>query len=338
MKHYSITLDTGTTNTRVLLFDENRNIVARRSSETGVRNTAIDGNNSRLKSAVKSCLQGVLEDAEIGYDSVDLLVASGMITSNVGLVEVPHLTVPVGKAELAAGIRSQLLPEIAALPIAFIPGVKNAVQPVRMENFEQMDIMRGEEVETIALIEGMRGYESLLVVLPGSHTKFVSVNRAGQITGCLTTITGELLSCVTHNTIIADAVNRRFVSEETYDRELLLSGYRQAAAVGIGRACFSCRILSQFLDKNPDRLANYILGAVLQNDLIALRHSSAIQVRENTRVVVAGRNPLRRAFADLLQEDGFFRDVREDRSAQEVPLSARGALDIAKAAGLGAGV
>lgn len=331
MKKYSITLDTGTTNTRAILFDENQQAIAKRSSETGVRNTAIDGNNSKLKTAVRDCLQGLLDDAGIRYDQIAYIIASGMITSNVGLIEIPHLSVPVGKAELAAGIHTQRLPEIAAVPICFVPGVKNAVHPVQMENFEKMDIMRGEEVETMAIIEGMKEFESLLVVLPGSHTKFVSVNHKGQITGCMTTLSGELLSCITHNTIIANAVNHRFVSEKTFDREMLLTGYRQASAVGIGRACFSCRILNQFAEKDPDKLANYILGAVLQNDVIALHHSHAIYIHQNTHVIIAGNHPLRHALAEILKADGLFRNVQEYHTAGDIPLSAQGAQLIAQA-------
>lgn len=57
---------------------------------------------------------------------------------------------------------------------------------------------------------------SYLLVLPGSHTKFVSVDKEGKIRSCLTTITGELLASITNHTIIADAVGRQFAAEEEY--------------------------------------------------------------------------------------------------------------------------
>ena len=47
MKNYTITIDTGTTNTRVYLFNEKYEAVASAKSEIGVRITAIDGNNNR---------------------------------------------------------------------------------------------------------------------------------------------------------------------------------------------------------------------------------------------------------------------------------------------------
>lgn len=49
MKNYVITIDTGTTNTRTFLWDENRNMIASASASVGVHDTAIEGNNARLK-------------------------------------------------------------------------------------------------------------------------------------------------------------------------------------------------------------------------------------------------------------------------------------------------
>lgn len=44
-----------------------------------------------------------LRKAGLGIGQVDLVLASGMITSNVGLCEVPHLPAPAGLRDLAAG-------------------------------------------------------------------------------------------------------------------------------------------------------------------------------------------------------------------------------------------
>ena len=90
MKNYTITIDTGTTNTRVFLFNENNEPVSSAKSEIGVRITAIDGNNDRLKAAIKGCLEDVLKQAGVTYENVKRVVASGMITSNVGLTEIPR--------------------------------------------------------------------------------------------------------------------------------------------------------------------------------------------------------------------------------------------------------
>lgn len=330
MKKYVFTVDTGTTNTRVILWDENRNALGVEKRETGVRNTAIDGNNERLKAAVRSCLDTLLKAHGLDYSQVKAIIASGMITSNVGLVEIPHLAAPVSVDDLAAGVRDVLLEDICPIPISFIPGVKNAEgDQVNLGNFETMDMMRGEEVESVAILSRLKAGVPYLLVLPGSHTKFVSVDEAGNITGCLTSITGELLNSITNDTIIADAVGRRFVSMEAYDPEMLLAGYQTAKRCGIGRACFSGRILSQFVTKDQAKLANYILGACLQSDVAAIQNSAALKAGPDTTAIVGGKDPLRRAIADILRHEGCFEEVSLFQPDGDLPLSPTGAYLIA---------
>ena len=330
MKKYVFTVDTGTTNTRVMLWDENRNPLGVEKREVGVRNTAIDGNNGRLKAAVKSCLDTLLETHGLDYSQVKGIIASGMITSNVGLLEIPHLIAPVSIDDLAAGIRDVLLEDICPIPMSFIPGVKNADgDQVSLGNFETMDMMRGEEVESAAMLSGLKEGVSYLLVLPGSHTKFVSVDETGKMTGCLTSITGELLNSITNDTIIADAVGRQFVSLESYDREMLLTGYRTAKQCGIGRACFSARILNQFVIKDKGKLANFVLGACLQSDMAAVQNSAALKAGPDTTVIVGGKDPLRQAIADILREEGRFEQVQVFQPNEDLPLSPIGAYLIA---------
>lgn len=330
MADYVITLDTGTTNTRVILWNSNREILSSAKREIGVRNTAIDGNNAKLKEAVRDCLEDVLRQIDSTYDDVKMIIASGMITSNVGLVEVPHCTVPIDLKGLAAAVKTITLPNICPIPITFVPGVKNSIGEVNYTNFEAMDIMRGEEVESLAVLEQYPAGKDYLLILPGSHMKFVSVNAAGFITGCLTSISGELLASITNDTIIADAVGRSFVSQEHYNKEMVLLGYDTAKKVGIGRSCFSARILNQFTEKDHQKLANYILGVALQSDVTSVQHSSTIKVGSETDVIVAGKDPLRCAMADILCHEGCFAHVHLFDSPGKTPLSAQGAFLVAQ--------
>lgn len=334
MQKYIITIDTGTTNTRCILWNEKREKVAEEKSKVGVRNTAIDGNNGKLKVAVKECLDKLISDRKIDYGEVKRIIASGMITSNVGLIEIPHLVVPVSKEELARATKPVLLKDLCPLPIWFIPGVKNYGGEITFQNFEAMDIMRGEEVETIAILDRYPKGKKYLIILPGSHTKFVSVDERGYITGCLTTITGELLSSITNDTILADAVGKKYVEKDTYDKEIMLLGYDTANKCGIGRACFSGRILNQFATDDKTKIANFIFGATLQNDITAIRNSSALKISPETTVVIGGKEPFSTAFADILEHIGYFAKVQHFIGEDNMPLSALGAYTIAKMSGI----
>lgn len=328
MKDFLITLDTGTTNTRVRLLDKERKLLASAAADVGVRMTAIDGNNEKLKQAIRECLEQVLSEAGIREEEVERILASGMITSNLGLCEIPHVPVKAGVGELAEHARTLTIPEITRIPFTFIPGVKNSADPVTKENFEAMDIMRGEEVESIGLLSQYPKGKPYLIVLPGSHMKFVSTDEQGKITGCLTTISGELLSAITHDTILADACGRSFVSREGYDRDMMRLGYRTAKKAGIGRACFSGRILNQFAEKDKEKIASYLLGVCLQPDMEAILKSSALKVGKDTEVILAGKEPLKSAIADILQEEGCFSNVHGYEREDELPLSSRGVLEV----------
>lgn len=334
MKQYVITIDGGTTNTRCILWDEDRNRVGEEKRQVGVRNTSIDGNNGKLKQAVKECIESLLEQNHLNYENISRIIGSGMITSDVGLVVVPWITAPAGVDQLAEKTCAVDLPDICPIPIHFIPGIKNSDGPFTFANIETMDIMRGEEVESVAILDQYEKGRPMLLVLPGSHNKFVSVNEDGQITGCLTSISGELLSSITNDTIIAKSVNREFVSMETYDREWILKGYETAAQTGLGRACFTARILMLFYQNDPQKIANYVLGASLAGDVQAVRHSRAVKADPDTLVVVGGKQPLRQAVSDILKADGYFRDVEEFVSEGDIPLSAIGAYIIAQKNGL----
>lgn len=335
MQRYLATIDAGTTNTRAGLWTPGGTCAAEARREIGVRNTAIDGNNSRLKTAVRECLEEAVSKAGVTFDDIAAVYAGGMITSNVGLLEVPHLPAPAAPPDFAAGVVAADMPDIAPLPVHFIPGLKNSAGEVTADAVESMDMMRGEEVEVIALLHELPAGKPYLLVLPGSHTKFVAVDAAGRMTGCLTSLAGELLALLTTQSILADAVERSFVSDANFRKDALLRGFRTARRTSLARAAFSARILKQFVTKDPAECANFLLGAVLEGDVAAVRGSAALRLPRNgeaPEVVIAGKEPLKSALAAVFAEDGTFAHARTATPAKS--LSGYGAYLVAKAAGV----
>ena len=328
-----ITIDCGTTNTRAALWNEAGKCLDIRKAEVGVRNTAIDGNNARLSAGVRQCIDALLSGNGLGMDSVAAVYASGMITSDVGLVVVPHLTAPASRKDFVDGVAVHDLPEVCARPIHFIPGLKNMDGKVTMADVEAMDIMRGEETEALALQAHFPKGKEYLFVLPGSHTKFITVDAAGRMTGCLTSLAGELLACLTEHSILADAVNHQYVSETTYRKDAFLAGFRQACRTSLARTAFSTRILHLFVDKDPAVAASFLLGAVLQNDVMAVKGSNALTASPETRVVISGKEPLSSALRDVFFEDGSFSGIEIYAPPEGSFLSGLGAFSIARERG-----
>lgn len=216
-----LTIDAGTTNTRTLLWRAGA-VVAQAQLETGVRNTAIDGHNGALKQALRDTIASVLASAGIAPSEVDLALASGMITSPMGVREVPHLPAPAGLAQLAQGMQAVDLPDVLAQPLWLIPGVRNQHGAVGLHNVEAMDMMRGEETEVVALLERLQLRGAATLIMPGSHTKLISVDEQRRILGCSTTIAGELLQAITQHTLIKQSVDGGFA--QTLVPKMLLAG------------------------------------------------------------------------------------------------------------------
>ncbi len=294
-----LVIDCGTTNLRVTLLDENREKLDAVKAEGGVRHTSIDGHNGRLRTMLRESIEAVLEKNGYKLEDVEKCVASGMITSALGLLEIPHVPGTAGAADLRAAMQKKVFEDIAPFEIEFIPGVRNFAGAVDLENFSGMDMMRGEEVEAIGLYKLLHPKGAAMFVLPGTHNKFVSMDAQGRILGCMTSISGELLDAITHHTIIAEAVGHSFVDAGDYDAEYAKAGARECAVSGLGRAAFAGRILATLGGKDKAKLQSYLLGAVLALDVQAMQ--SFVGDQENVEAYIAGKAPLQQCFCDVME-------------------------------------
>ena len=327
-----MTIDTGTTNTRVKVWYQER-VIASSLVEIGVRDTAITGSKHKLQQGVREALERARVQANMTWSDIKLILASGMITSNVGLYEIPHVFAPAGIGELAQAMLAVTIPEVCEKPIWFIPGVKNNITQVDLANCEAMDIMRGEEVETFGLIHqlGLKG--PAVFVLPGSHTKFIKIDGQNRIVASTTTLAGELLGVITNNTILANALGNSF--PEKLEDVFLLEGASYAERLGLNRVCFMVRLLDQFASYSRNEKANFLLGAVIGTDLLSLKYSKALKIEQDMPVVIAGKKILKEVFALLIKKDPYFSGeviVAEDHILNDI--AGFGALVVARYRGL----
>lgn len=326
---YIITIDVGTTNMRVMLWDQNKKLIAKNRMEMGAHITAIDGNDRRLKDALKTCIMQTVLDGGISFEQIQMVLASGMITSELGLYEVPHMLAPVGIKELAGGVIERYFEELCPIPILLIPGIKNR-EISELKNVDMADMMRGEEVEAIGLISHLSEGKSYILVMPGSHTKVIQVNEHGQIIACMTTLGGELLEAVTKYTILSDATEKEFVKEQYYQKGLVLEGQREVKKWGLTRALFLARIKKNSLKQSASEIQNYLLGVIMQSDAEAIKKWISERNITNSQIVITGREVFRRAFVDIMKSEleGF--DLYEYPDSLERPFSAEGAMMIGK--------
>jgi 2-dehydro-3-deoxygalactonokinase len=347
---WAIALDGGTTNTRARLVHEGR-VVATARREAGVRDAVVGDRPAAagsppgqapgqalaraVREAIAEVARSMAGGASGGGESAPgrpgLIVAAGMLCSEVGLLAVPHVQAPAGPDELAEGAVARSIFEVADEPIVFVPGVRTAAGD-GPDGWMAADVMRGEECETLGALallarrgELEAGGAGQVFVWPGSHTKVVEVDGRGRITRSQTSLAGELLQAVARHTLVAASLPA--VLPDVVDLEAAEAGARAVGHQGLGRAAFLVRVASLGKVMGPEKRAGFWIGAVVADDVGNLvRHP----ILEPPRPVwVGGREPLRTLYARRLAllHAGPVTPLRDDLAEA---ASAVGALEVAR--------
>ena len=300
-----VTIDGGTTNTRINLIASEK-IVDTVKLSVGAR-LGLD-NKSEYKSSIKQGIDELL--SRNGVAAPEAIICSGMITSEGGLREIPHISAPAGIEELSRALVRVQIPEISDIPFVFIPGVK-----LSGEELSENDMMRGEETELYGLCD--KPLRDTLYLLPGSHTKLIRTDGEGRITSFSTSLTGEMVAALSEGTILSGSVNIR---DTALDESYLKAGCEYAAKQGISSALFKVRILDKALGRSADEVYSFFLGVILSSDC-----NSILSLPEST-VVIGGKAALKNAFALLLWESGKKIIVVDDETVEKATV--HGAMKI----------
>lgn len=279
-----ITVDSGTTNTRICLLSEG---VLKNTLKYSVGAGDTKNNPDILKNTLKNGIAEILRQSGLKEENIECIIAGGMITSELGLVNLPHLLAPCGIEELANGLHNTNFPEISKLSFYFVPGVK-AVG----DSFTDTDVMRGEETELLGLGEIVA--PNSLYVLPGSHSKHIHTDEIGRISRFSTELTGELMYAVTKETILSRNID--LSNDMEIDREYLKKGYLYSKENGINAALFKVRILGNFFETEKSKIYGFFKGAALCSEIENIIKSGA------AKVIIAGKSQLREPMAYLLKE------------------------------------
>ncbi len=288
----SITIDGGTTHTRVWAV-RGETVLAHARAEVGARDTARDGSNARLRAALRELLVRVLAGCP---ETPTAVVAAGMITSPQGLCEVPHVEAPAGARELAAAARIERLADLSEAPILFVPGVRAGPAFCDADTVLGADVMRGEEVLALGL--GARGHlpRGGTLLNLGSHWKAIQIDGHGRVAGSTSTLSGELIAATVGHTILASALPQAW--PDTLDGDWTRAGESACAASGLPRALYCVRLLEQRSASTPEQRFAFLVGAVMQADIVPL-------VRSAGPVVVVGAPAVAGAWARRLGSDGI---------------------------------
>ncbi|KUK14673.1 MAG: 2-dehydro-3-deoxygalactonokinase [Synergistetes bacterium] len=304
-KGFLICIDGGTTNTRVRLIRlSDFSIVAKTAESIGAKDTKLKGREA-LEEALSTAIQRIFRENQISKEEIAGVTASGMITSEAGLLEVPHVIAPAGIDEIASGVIEETFEKIWPDPILFIPGVKtlsNKETPSLIERINSQDIMRGEECESLGIIKLEKISGPGIILLPGSHTKFVFINEENRIEGSLTTLAGELANAVISSTLIGRSVED--LDLPLIEEKYLLEGFKMAQKYGLTRSLFTIRLLHIMGEGTPLQRKCFLWGAIVGTDIMAFEESENLKKMaksgEIVNLFVGGKSPLKEIFGTLI--------------------------------------
>ncbi|HEX6110883.1 MAG TPA: 2-dehydro-3-deoxygalactonokinase [Geminicoccaceae bacterium] len=241
------------------------------------------------------------------------VIASGMITSRQGWVEVPYCPCPAGRDEIARALlqhatgRGRIIHFVPGLSILGDDGVP--------------DVIRGEETQIIGEVGAASGRR--LLVLPGTHSKWALVED-GRIVWFATFMTGEVFGVLKDHSILG-----RLMAGDADDAPAFRRGlaYARGDGGGLLKRLFSARTLGLFDQLPAESVASYLSGLLIGTEL-----REALDCLEqpplDQEVTVIGSSDLSERYIRAIEGAG----LRGRRAAADA--GARGLFLIATAAGL----
>jgi 2-dehydro-3-deoxygalactonokinase len=236
-----LAVDWGTSSLRGALLDSQGRVVKERSFPRGIQ-TVAPGDFATVFEACFAHWMGA---------AGTFCLISGMAGSQQGWLEAPYCACPAGFDEVA----SQLA-WVKAGRIAIVPGLS-------CEHEGIPDVMRGEETQVFGALQ-LLGLQDGLLVLPGTHSKWVSV-RGGRIVDFSTSMTGEFYALLRQHSLLA-----RSLPES--DGEVDWAAFDEGVALalrgaGLLQTAFSVRTLSLFGRMAASRLPSYLSGLVIGEEI-----------------------------------------------------------------------
>ncbi len=349
-------IDCGTTNSRLQVVDETGAVLARASAKIGVKDTAAQGSNRALREGLEGLYRTALASAGLEPGRVDFVISSGMITSELGILEIPHIPAPAGLPDLSRGLtRVEGKNRLAIEPeLYLVRGVKNVPDPPPgspVTAVRALDFMRGEETQIMGFLELYGGGVPTTVVNLSSHTKYISVDEEGRIRGSVTTLSGQVYESILKETFIGKSVSPPVagdggqamdsVRDSGAPAEELEAAMDLAAdlveSAGFLRSLVVPRFLDTLMSTDWRTRKRFVESCLVADDLSAMNLFPEYGFPIGSRIVLVGLPERCGIFERLLRKSGRAGDARIETISdpgQVLRLAAVGALAIAREADL----
>ncbi|WP_266030852.1 2-dehydro-3-deoxygalactonokinase [Brucella intermedia] len=296
-KPFAAVADWGTTRFRLWTLDVDGNVLGESRGDDGLLQAKEAGFEPTLERHLASV--GAADDLPV--------VICGMAGSRTGWIEAPYMSLPAG----LEGIVKAAVRVPARRHVIMLPGVarRDELSP---------DVMRGEETKLLGLVH--RGTRDAVVVMPGTHAKWVRIADGG-LADYRTFMTGEMFALLKDKSVLAGALEG--ASAVDPNGEAFAAGVKASleSPALISNALFSVRAGWLVHDRKPTdqlaRLSGLLIGLevaggrtlhggaeevlLLSDDTMGALYASALEI--------AGLK-VRRVAADEVVRDGLFMAAR----------------------------
>lgn len=343
-------IDCGTTNSRFSIVNERGEIIARGASKVGVKDSAVHGDKGVLKKGLKALLEQTFSSARIDKTNLKFIMSSGMITSELGLMELPHLPAPVGLWDLAGHLVK--LPPSSDFDLGvetyLIRGIKNRIDPepgAPLLDAKLLDFMRGEETQMMGLLALYGGGKPTTVVNLASHTKYIVIDAHDRVVGSVTTLSGQVYESLLSNSIIAKSIAPGNEDARVENPALLHENMEKAVEFavevvrdqGLLRSFLIPRFMDTLMCTDWRVRKRFLEACIVADDLKVLDAFPEFGFQVGERVFLIGPEERCRLFEALFRKtlQGKNAEVTIISNEEEVrKLAILGALSIASKAGL----
>ncbi|MBP1143929.1 2-dehydro-3-deoxygalactonokinase [Pseudomonas congelans] len=299
MQAQLIALDWGTTSLRAYRLGEHGQVLEQRALSAGIMQLPTT---PRLI-AGQFCSDGF----ELAFDQAcgdwldaqpDLqVIACGMVGSAQGWREAAYRETPASVNELSAAL--QTVRSVRGVTVHIIPGV--------LQRSTLPNVMRGEETQVLGVLAGLeegQGSQPLLIGLPGSHSKWVQVER-GRIVHFDTFMTGEVYAALCAHTILGRTMQpAEAFDEQAFDRGLSIA-LSDAGSAGPLSTIFSTRTLGLTGQLGASAQPDYLSGLLIGHELGAIARLHLHNHEQLPAVILIGSDSLCTRYARGLAVCGF---------------------------------
>lgn len=338
---YFAIIDCGTTNSRVYIVNGKKEIVGKAAKKVGVKDTAITGSKEVLRNGLKETFYTALSDANLKLGDIKFAITSGMITSEIGLIEIPHLWAPVGIYDLARNIKVVRDSKVFPLDVSlvFIRGIKNYFpRDTTYNDIRKIDFLRGEETQISGLLSLYPDFPlPFVAIILSSHTKYVFVTEDKKIFGCLTTLSGQIYEALKKQTNVGKSIVGAEKKDNNYfDTNIIDIAYDVIQNVGFLRSLIMPRFMEVLLKTEWYERELFVNSAITAEDLKVVNDFKLLDFSLlNSNFILIGHKNRCEILSYMLKKYcGVKNKIKIIYKKEDIDkLSIEGAISIAKKAG-----